>query len=375
VSTNSITQGEQVGILWMDLFRRGIHIRFGHRTFAWQSEAEGAAHVHVVIIGFGTAEAPQKLLYDYIKGDGDEAAAAVVRSISPYLIEGGETVVTNRSRPLCPAPPMRNGNQPIDDGNYIFTREERDDFLRIEPSAKRYFRLFLGAEEYINGIERWFLWLGECPASTLRRMPEVMRRVHKVRRFRSQSRRAGTQRLAATPTRLSVETIPDKEFLLIPLVSSVRRPYIPIGFVPPNVMISNLCSAIPDATLFHFGVLTSAMHMTWVRTVCGRLKSDFRYSKKLVYNNFPWPHDGPEQARATVESAARAVLTARAVDPTATLADLYDPLAMPRELRVAHDKLDRAVDRLYRPRKFNNDRERVEHLFQRYERMTGEGTT
>jgi hypothetical protein len=294
-------------------------------------------------------------------------------NINPYLADGPNVTVSNRSQPLSVVPDLAIGNKPIDGGHYLFTAEEKDDFLRAEPTAKKWFRRWVGSEEYINSIDRWCLWLGECPPEELRRMPEAMKRVEAVRNSRRASVSPGTQKLAATPTRFHVENIPVAPYLVIPEVSSERRLYIPIGFLPPEILSSNKLRILPEASAWHFGVLSSGIHMAWVRTVTGRLKSDFQYSVKLVYNNFPWPNPTPEQ-RARVEEKARAVLTAREphLPPRgmSTLADLYDPLTMPAALAKAHAELDRAVERCYRPEPFHSDRERVEHLFRLYEQLT-----
>lgn len=369
VSTNSITQGEQVGVLWSELLRRGVKIRFGHRTFAWDSEARGKAHVHVVIIGFSLADAPRKWLFDYDTIPQDSVVIEAQR-ISPYLIDGSATVILNRSKPLCDVPEIGIGNKPIDDGNYLFTTREKQAFIRLEPKSKKWFRRWLGADEFINGWERWCLWLGDCPPHELRQMPEVMKRVEAVRQFRLASKSEGTRKLAATPTRFHVENMPKHSFIVMPSVSSEKRPYIPIGFMKPNTMISNLCFINTKITKFHFGVLTSLMHMAWVRQVCGRLKSDYRYSAKLVYNNFPWPENPTEKQKQKVAEMAQAVLDTREKYPDSTLADLYDPLTMPAPLAKAHAELDRAVDKCYRSKPFTSDRERVEFLFMLYEKLS-----
>lgn len=367
VSTNSISQGEQVGILWNELFNRHhLKIHFAHRTFSWESEARGKAHVHVVIIGFGAFDTANKRIYYY---DGPNVTLARVKNISPYLIEGTDTAVVNRSKPISDVPEIGIGNKPIDGGNYLFTPKEKTEFLKKEPSASQYFRRWLGAEEFIKGIERWCLWVGDCPPEKLREMPEVMKRVEAVRRYRQASKSFPTRKIAELPTRFHVENMPTSPFLVIPSVSSERRPYIPIGFLSGDVIVSNLCLIVADATLYHFGVLSSAMHMAWVRQVCGRLKSDYRYSNSLVYNNYPWPQAPSVKQLAAVEAAAHAVLDARKAFPKATLADLYDPLAMPPVLVKAHAALDRAVDLCYRPQPFENDRQRVEHLFALYEKL------
>jgi len=300
VSTNSICQGEQVGVLWGWLLARGIRIHFAHRTFQWRNEARGVAAVHCVIIGFGPQDAPQKTLFDYddIKG---EPHAIPARNINPYLVDAPDLVVANRNAPICPVPEIGIGNKPIDGGHYLFTTAERDAFVTLEPAAAKWFRRWLGSDEFINGWERWCLWLGDCTAHELRMMPEVMKRVEAVRKFRlgiglnskgkeidaGKKRPESTRKLATTPTRFHVENIPDAPYLVIPKVSSERRSFIPIGFMQPDTLCSDLVFIFPHATRYHFGILSSTQHMAWVRTVCGRLKSDFRYSAGIVYNNFP----------------------------------------------------------------------------------------
>jgi hypothetical protein len=371
VSTNSISQGEQVGILWNELFSHWhLKIHFAHRTFAWMSEARGKAHVHVVIIGFAGFDYANKRIYDY---ETEHATVTPARNISPYLIEGNDVVVLTRSTPISQVPEIVFGNMPNDGGHLILTDEEKAELISRDPAAKKFVRLFLGAQEFINGEQRWCLWLKDASPAELRAMPEVMKRVEGVRQHREESPRATTKELAATPALFGEIRQPDGEYLLIPSVSSENRRYIPMAFMPGDVIGSNLVLFIPGATHFHFGVLSSSMQMAWVRQVCGRLKSDYRYSNKLVYNNFPWPSATDEQ-RERVEEGARAVITAREphLPPRGlgTLADLYDPNTMPRELVRAHSELDRAVERCYRPGPFHSDRERVEHLFRLYEQLT-----
>lgn len=368
VSTNSISQGEQVGILWNELFRRGIHILFAHRTFSWQSEARGKAHVHVVIIGFGQADSPKKLIFDY-ETDQENPTVVSAKNISPYLVEGPDTVIVNRSIPICDVPKVGIGNKPIDDGNYLFTTAERDEFVRREPNASKWFRRWLGSDEFINGWERWCLWLGDCPPDELRVMPEAMKRIEAVRRFRLSSTSAPTRKLAENPRRFHVENMPSTKYLIVPKVSSERRRYIPIGFMGVETLVSDLCFIIPDATLYHFGVLSSNMHMAWVRQVCGRLKSDYRYSAKLVYNNYPWPVAPTEKQKQLVATNAQAVLDARARHSTSCLADLYHPLTMPTPLSNAHSELDIAVEECYRNKPFTSDRERVTFLFELHQKL------
>lgn len=373
VSTNSITQGEQVGVLWEYLSnQRGMQIHFAHRTFKWTIDAQRAegmriAAVYVVIIGFAADAADRKLIYDY------ETVTSVphrleAAHINGYLIDAPNVFVGSRHRPLCDAPEMSIGNKPIDDGNYLFTPEARKDFLKQEPEARKYFRRWLGADEFINGYERWCLYLADCPPHELRRMPEVMKRVEAVRRFRLKSKSESTRKIAATPIKFHVTNVPDARFLAIPEVSSENRGYIPIGFLPGSTLASNLIKIVPDAKHYHFGVLTSAMHMAWVRQVCGRLEGRYRYSKDIVYNNFPWPNPNAKR-QAPIAEKAQAVLEARKLFPQSTLADLYDPDAMPAPLRRAHQALDKAVDQAYRAEPFKNELERVQFLFKRYQEL------
>ena len=372
VSTNSISQGEQVGILWNELFARyKLKIVFAHRTFAWESEARGKAHVHVVIVGFGAFDATNKRIYDY-EADNERVSVSTARNISPYLIEGSDVVVVARSRPISDVPAIVFGNMPNDGGHLILNPEEKAELLAKEPGASKYIRQFVGSQEFINGEQRWCLWLKDASPADLRAMPEVMKRVEQVRTHRKKSTRKTTQELAATPTMFGEIRQPDSEYLLIPSVSSEARKYIPIGFTPKAVIGSNLVLFVPGATHYHFGVLSSAMHMAWVRQVCGRLKSDLRYSNKLVYNNYPWPESPNAKQRAAIEDTSKAVLNARDMHlkSGATLADLYDPLTMPPPLAKAHAKLDRAVDRCYRSQPFSSDRQRVEFLFGLYAKLT-----
>jgi hypothetical protein len=369
VSTNSISQGEQVGVLWGWLLGQGMHIHFAHRTFQWSNEARGMAAVHCVIIGFGAFDVDKKTIYEYedIRGEPHAVAAA---NINPYLVDAPDVVLTRRSTPLCNVPEIGIGNKPIDDGNYLFTTEGRDEFLSHEPQAAKYFRRWLGADEFLNGYERWCLWLGDCPPNELRQMPEAMARVEAVKRARLASKSAPTRKLAETPTRFHVENMPSGNYIIIPEVSSERRHFIPMGFESPDTFCSNLVKIVPDATAYHFGVLSSTMHNAWLRCVAGRLESRYRYSAHIVYNNFPWPDNPSEAQQQKIEQAAQAVLDARAQFPDATLADLYDPLTMPPALVKAHQKLDAAVDAAYGKKSFKNDSERVAFLFDLYQKYT-----
>lgn len=371
VSTNSISQGEQVGVLWSELFSRGVKIHFAHRTFAWDSEAKGKAHVHVVIVGFGLEDIQNKRLFEYqdIKG---EPSTISVTNIAPYLVEGGDVTIQNRPKPLCDIPEIGIGNKPIDDGNYLFTSEEKDAFVALEPGASALFRRFWGADDYLYSCPRWCLWLKGVEPPVLRQLPRVLERVENVRRFRERSRSLPTQKLSLTPTQFHVTFAPNGTFLLIPRHQSEKRSYFPMGYVHGTDLAGDSCLVFPDAKPYHFGILASAMHMAWVRQVCGRLESRYRYSAKLVYNNFPWPTDGTDTQRGKVAECSQGVLTVRQghIDKGSTLADLYDPLTMPASLLKAHQDLDRAVDRCYRPKPFANERERVEYLFQLYEQLT-----
>lgn len=367
VSTNSITQGEQAGVLWPDLFALGVRINFAHRTFQWSSEARGKAAVHCVIVGFALEDEPAKWIFEYetVKSEPHVLKAT---NINPYLVDAPNIVLANRTTPICRVPEIGIGNKPIDGGFYLFTSEEKAEFLAREPQAAPYFKRWIGSDEFINGYERWCLWLGDCPPEQIRKMPESMKRVEAVRQFRLSSKSAPTRKLAKTPTRFHVENMPSTTFLVIPEVSSERRAFIPIGFMHPDTLCSNLVKIVPNATLYHFGILSSTMHMAWVRAVCGRLESRYRYSGGIVYNNFPWPEPTDKQKQA-IETAAQSVLDIRAIYPNATLADLYDPLSMPQELTKAHQALDRAVDTAYGNGGFASEAKRVAFLFGLYQKL------
>ena len=369
VSTNSITQGEQVGVLWTDLINRGVKIHFAHRTFQWSSEARGKAAVHCVIIGFALEDATDKRIFDYEKLQG-EPHEVKVKNINPYLVDAPDIIINRRNKPICSVPKIGIGNKPIDGGNYLFTIEERDDFLKREPAARAYFRPWLGADEFLNGPARWCLWLGDCPPDILQHMHEALKQVEAVRQYRMNSKSAPTRKLAVTPTRFHVENMPKTNYLVIPEVSSERRQYVPLGFLSPETLCSNLVKIVSDATLYHFGILSSSMHMAWLRSVGGRLKSDYRYSVGVVYNNFPWPETITEKQKLAITDAAQVVLDTRAKYPNSVLAYLYDPLSMPPDLVKAHQKLDATVDGAYTKRRFAGDRERVAFLFDLYQQIT-----
>jgi len=375
VATSSITQGEQVAQLWPLLFDRfRLEIAFAHRTFAWGSDARGKAHVHVVILGLTRSddEPPVKRLFSYDEYDGD-ATESRHSALTAYLFDASgladrHLVVEETSKPLCGQPDLVIGSKPIDDGHFIFDAEERADFLRREPSARKFLHPFIGSEEFINGGDRSILYLQDASPKELRDMPLVKERIEAVRKFRLKSKSAGTRELAGAPTRFHVTVVPKEPFLVIPEVSSERRDYVPIDWLKPPVIPSNLVRAMLGADLWHFGIVTSHIHMAWLRLIGGRLESRYRYSVGIVYNPFPWP-DATEAQRAKIKTLAQGVLTARAKYPGSSLADLYDFDLMKPDLRRAHRVLDVAVDRLYRPMAFTGDRDRVELLFIRYERL------
>src|ERR1039458_8151662 len=308
VSTNSIAQGEQVGILCGEMLNKyHIKIHFAHRTFKWSNDARGKAAVHCVIIGFAPFDVNDKRIWDYEKLDSD-AHELKARNINPYLVDAPDTLLTNRSDPICNVPAMRFGSMPRDGGNLIFTDLEAKEFLRMEPAAVKWFRPYTGAQEFLNGDMRWCLWLPGVPPSELHNLPKTLSRIDAVRKFRLESKAATTRKFAETPTLFCQIAQPETDYLLIPRVSSERRKYIPIGYMDQNVIANDQVLTITGATLFHFGVLCSEMHNAWMRYTCGRLKSDFRYSKYIVYNNFPWPDKLTEKQREAVEAGAQAVL-------------------------------------------------------------------
>ena len=419
VATNSITQGEQVSQLWPVLFDRcGLEIAFAHRTFAWGSDARGKAHVHVVILGLAKRAASPKFVepvetnpegtpafahhpkaapaqgpgggkiggtpsvpkgrravrrlfsYDDLKGEPHESRHA---ALSPYLFDAGgladpHVVVRETARPINGLPKLLSGSQPIDGGNYIFDATGKAEFLAEEPGAKKFMRPYVGAREQIQGGERWILALQDATPTDLKALPKVVERMRAVKAFRAKSKRKSTLAIVDYPATYNVEVLPDAPFLIVPEVSSERREYIPISWMEPPVIPSNKVRILENATLSQFGLLTSAMHMAWVRNIGGRLESRYQYGIGVIYNTFPLP-PGDESTLTKLAPLAQAVLDARAAHPTATLADLYDPDVMPPNLRKAHAALDRAVDRLYRPQGFTTERERVEHLLSRYEKL------
>lgn len=369
VSTNSITQGEQVAILWKPLFEDfGVHINFAYPTFRWDSESSLKAHVHCVIVGFSivplvgnSIAAPRLYLPD--------GTYKPCTNINAYLVDGPNAFIDSRTKPLCNVPEIGIGNKPIDGGFYLFTEEERKDFVAQEPSSIPYFHRWYGSEEFINNKVRYCLWLGDCSPTELRSMPHCYERVAAVRDYRLASKSEGTRKIADKPTRFHVENMPTETYILIPETSSERRRYVPMGFMSPDVLCSNAVRLIPSATLYHFGILTSNVHMSWMRAVCGRLEMRYRYSKDIVYNNFPWPTPTDEQ-KAKIEQTAQAILDARALYPDCSLADLYDEVAMPVELRKAHQENDRAVMAAYGFKVGMTESECVARLLEMYQELT-----
>jgi len=370
VSTNSISQGEQVGVLWNELFNKyKVKIHFAHRTFSWSNEAKGNAAVHVVIIGFSNYDIAEKYIYEYdnIKGQPHELK---VKNINPYLVEGKDEFVVRRKDPISNIPGLVKGNQPTDNGYYLFTPAEKKLFLKDEPNAEKWFRKFIGSTEFINNIERSCLWLKDIQPNELKQLPKVYERVQLVKSYRLKSPKAATVKKAETPALFDEIRQPSSNYLVIPEVSSERRKYLPIGYMSADVISSNKNYMLPNATTYHFGILNSLMHNIWTHHVSGRLKSDIQYSNGIVYNNFPWPENPSEKQIKAVEVAAQNILEVRKQFPESSLADLYDPNTMPPALVKAHQALDKAVDMCYRPQAFANETKRIEFLFELYDKYT-----
>ncbi len=369
VSTNSITQGEQAGLLWNNLFdQHQIKIHFAHQTFKWGNEAARNAAVHCVIIGFANYDVKIKRIWQY-ETPAAEPLLYYVKNISPYLIEGGDTALISRTNPISNVPKCGYGSKPTDGGGLIFNDKEKVEFLSKFPSAAPFIRPLLSAEEYLQGKKRWCIWLKGIEPSQYRGIPGIMEKIKSVQVFRLRSKKAQTREKAAEAMLFAEIRQPESDFVVIPQHSSENRRYIPFGFFGPDYILHNSCSAIQNANLFHFGVISSSMHMVWVKYTCGRIKSDYRYSTRLVYNNFPWPEKVSSKQKYEVEEKAQAVLNARAKFTNCTLTDLYDPLTMPVELTRAHEKLDRAVDKCYRPQPFPDEINRMQFLLAFYEKI------
>lgn len=370
VSTNSIAQGEQVGILWNSLIEKfNVKIDFAHRTFKWSNEAKNNAGVHVVIIGFSTMEITDKKIYEYddIKG---EPHAKKVKRINPYLVDGETVFIQKRSQPICEVPSINRGSDATDGGHLLLSEDEKDQLINEEPEAEKWIRPFLMAREFLYGKNRYCLWLKGIDPGELRKLPRVLERVNKVREFRTKSKRSKTKQMAVYPYLFSEDRQPESDYLAIPKVTSEGRQYIPIGFCSSDIICGDKLFYLPNASHYLFGILTSLMHMTWMRYTCGRLESRFSYSNTIVYNNFPFPMEFSEKSKEKVSENAQRVLQTRKKYPNSSLADLYDPIAMPPDLVKAHKDLDRAVDLCYRPQPFRSESSRIEFLFQLYEQYT-----
>jgi hypothetical protein len=366
VSTNSITQGEQVAVLWNELLNRySIKINFAHRTFNWKNEAKGNAAVHVVIIGFAIFDKKPKRLFEYsdIKGEPHEVKA---KNINPYLVDATNSVAISRSKPLCSVQEVIRGSETTDSGNFMLSEEEKHELLKNYPQAESFVRTFQGGGDIINNRKRYCLWLRDVSPTAYRNIPLVMEKIQAVKDFRLSSKKERTRKWAEFPTLFSEDRQPENDFLVIPKVSSERRKYVPIAYLPSSVIINNTASALPNANLWYFGIITSLMHMTWLKYTCGRMKSDYIYSIQIVYNNYPWPKEPSDKNKKAVETKAQKVLDVRTEYPESSLADLYDPLTMPPKLVKAHQELDKAVDLCYRPQAFTNETARIEFLFDLY---------
>jgi hypothetical protein len=370
VSTNSIMQGEQVGILWPLLLQAGVHIRFAHRTFKWSNEGKGNAAVHCVIVGFGLRELQQCVIWDYSDDiQADEGERIEAKRINPYLVDAPNVVITSRRSPVSSVPEMNYGSMPIDNGFLVLSPEEKRVALGECAELSPYIRKYIGGDELLNDRARYCFWFADAPPSVIRSSAYAKERIKQCRAFRSGRDREATQALAGTPQLFGEIRQPNSRYLALPKVSSENREFLPIGFEGRNVVASGSLLLIPGASLYHFGVLNGAFHNAWMRAVCGRLESRYQYSASIVYNNFPWPEPTGAQ-REKIEQTAQAILDARANHKGQSLADLYDPTAMPADLRKAHQDNDKAVDAAYGYKGEKSDARRVAFLFERYAALT-----
>ena len=373
VSTNSIVQGEQTSILWGQMLNKcNIKIHFAHRTFKWSNEAKGNAAVYCVIVGFANFDTNNKSIFEYedIKSEAQEIKA---RNINAYLVDAKNIFVEKRSKPICNVPEISRGNMANDDGNLILqSLFEKNEFIKEEPNAIKFIRKYKGSDDFINNKDRYCFWLNNVSPSELKLLPEIIKRIEKVKIYRNQSTREATRKFANFPSIFTEIRQPNTDFLIIPSVSSERRKYIPIGYENPETIINTDVSFISNITLFHFGILTSSIHMAWVKNICGRLKSDYRYSNTIVYNNYPWPENPTEKQIIQIEEKAQNVLDVRLSFPNSSLADLYNPLTMPPTLTKAHNELDKAVDAAYRTAPFTSEANRMVYLFELYEKYTAD---
>jgi hypothetical protein len=370
VSTNSIVQGEQVSILWGQMLNKyNIKIHFAHRTFKWSNEAKGNAAVYCVIIGFANFDTKEKIIYDYedIKGDAHEIK---VSNINPYLVDAKDILIEKRRKPICNVPKIVFGNMPNDGGNLLLSNEEKETLLLQYPEFEKYIKPLIGAYEFLNGLKKWCFWFVGFDEKSLKENKELKRRIDAIKKLREKSTRPSTQALSKKPTLFGEIRQPENEFIYVPLTSSENRWIVPMGFFNCSFIPNNTGSIIPNASLYHFGVLQSKMHHTWVKYVCGKLKSDFRYSNEIVYNNFPWAIEITDKQKQKIELAAQEVLDARKARPTWGVGDFYDPLLGIAEIIKAHNKLDKAVDLAYRLQPFSSEAKRMEFLFELYEKYT-----
>ena len=371
VSTNSISQGLQAGILWAELLKYNTRIHFAHQTFIWSNEAKGNAAVHVIIIGFACYDISKKKLFEYNNSKGD-AHELFVDSINPYLISGPNSILINRTSPICKVPKMIKGSQPTDGGHLLLDSNEKDVLINENPLSKKFIKKIYTNQLLLNGTPRYCLWLKEAKPDEIKQMPLVIERLNQVKKMRLNSTKEATRKWASLPSLFTEDRQPNSDYLLLPVTTSERRKYIPIVFTSKEVISNNSCLLIPDANMYHFGIIHSIMHMSWVRVVSGRMKSDFQYSNTIVYNNYPWPDNPNEKQVKAIEVSAQKVLDARLQFPNSSLADLYDPLTMPPALIKAHNELDKAVDLAYRPQAFTSEANRMVFLFELYEKYTAD---
>lgn len=371
VSTNSITQGEQVGVLWSWMLEHGVKIFFGHRTFAWSNEARGKAAVHCVIVGFSLNEIAPKRIFEYedIKGESHELIA---KNINPYLVNSADITINKRTRPISDVPLINKGSEATDFGHLFLEPHEMKALITEYPISEKWIRRAFGGDELINNITRYCLWLVDAKPNEIKTVAPILERIDNVRKERSSSSKKRTQEWATQPSLFSENRQPTNRYLAIPKVSSERRNFLPIGYLEPTDIATGSLQVIPSAEPYHFGVISSTMHICWIRYTGGRMKSDYQYSNSIVYNNFPWPQNPTDKQKQTIEQAAQDVLDARAQFPDSSLADLYDPLTMPPALLKAHQKLDKAVDAAYGKTSFKTEAERVAFLFELYQQYTNE---
>ena len=371
VSTNSIVQGEQTSILWGQMLNKfSIKIHFAHRTFKWSNEAKGNAAVYCVIVGFANYDTNNKSIFEYddIKGEALEIKA---KNINPYLVDAKDLLINKSSNPICNVPKMSFGNMPLDGGHLLLSDIEKSEFILKEPKAEKFIIPLISAYEFLNGEKRWCIWLVDAEPSELKQLPEILKRVEAVKKFRLDSVAPSTQKFATTPSLFRDRNQPET-YILIPSTTSENRKYIPLGFFNKDHIANNSCHTIPNGSLYHFGILMSSMHMAWVKSVCGRLESRYRYSKDIVYNNFPWAENPSEKQIRQIEEKAQKVLEVRSNFPKSSLADLYNPLTMPPTLIKAHNELDKAVDSAYRTAPFTSEANRMVYLFELYEKYTAD---